>query len=182
MGYFVTRIEEEHLWEAKQLGAHSPQVLLNTLIYFNTKYFMLKTIEEHQKLAFTHIMKHYKQAGKANPVPRGAVTTEKQSLLLRYCPPSDRGRQHDRKCYEQHEIPDPTRCPVKLYEFYLSKCPENVRARNDIFYLQPERSCVPDSPVWFSTSDLNQHQIDKMLRRVLMVREVQEHMLADSNQ
>ena len=26
MGYFVTRIEEEHLWEAKQLGAHSPQV------------------------------------------------------------------------------------------------------------------------------------------------------------
>ena len=36
------RIEEEHLWEAKQLGAHSPQVLLNTLIYFNTKFFMLK--------------------------------------------------------------------------------------------------------------------------------------------
>ena len=26
LGYFVTRIEEEHLWEAKQLGAHSPQV------------------------------------------------------------------------------------------------------------------------------------------------------------
>ena len=51
---------------------------------------MLKTIEEHQKLAFTHIMKHYKQAGKANPVSRGAVTSEKQSLLLRYCPPSDR--------------------------------------------------------------------------------------------
>ena len=51
---------------------------------------MLKTIEEHQKLAFTHIMKHYKQAGKANPVSRGAVTTEKQSLLLRYYPPSDR--------------------------------------------------------------------------------------------
>ena len=28
MGYYVTRIEEEHLWEAKQLGAHSPQVKL----------------------------------------------------------------------------------------------------------------------------------------------------------
>ena len=26
MGYIVTRIEEEHLWEAKLLGAHSPQV------------------------------------------------------------------------------------------------------------------------------------------------------------
>ena len=31
MGYYVTRIEEEHLWEAKQLGAHSPQV--SCLIY-----------------------------------------------------------------------------------------------------------------------------------------------------
>ena len=51
---------------------------------------MLKTVEEHQKLAFTHIMKHYKQAGKSNPVSRGAVTSDKQSLLLRYYPPSDR--------------------------------------------------------------------------------------------
>ena len=58
--------------------------------------------------------------------------------------------------------------------------PENVKSRNDLFYLQPERSCVPDSPVWYSAQDLNQQQIDKMLRRVLMVREVQEHMLADS--
>ena len=46
LGYFVTRIEEEHLWESKQLGAHSPQVLLNTLVYFNTKYFQLKTVRQ----------------------------------------------------------------------------------------------------------------------------------------
>ena len=62
--------------------------------------------------------------------------------------------------------------------FFFS--PENVKSRNDLFYLQPERSCVPDSPVWYSAQDLNQQQVDKMLRRVLMVREVQEHMLADS--
>ena len=68
------------------------QVLLNTLIYFNTKYFMLKTIEEHQKLSFTHIMKHYKKGGTAQPVTRNSTPTpgEKQSLLLRYYPPADR--------------------------------------------------------------------------------------------
>ena len=37
----VTRVEEEHLWESKQLGAHSPHVLLATLMFFNTKYFNL---------------------------------------------------------------------------------------------------------------------------------------------
>ena len=53
---------------------------------------MLKTIEEHQKLSFTHIMKHYKKGGTAQPVTRNSTPTpgEKQSLLLRYYPPADR--------------------------------------------------------------------------------------------
>jgi hypothetical protein len=41
LGYIMTHIEEEHLWECKQLGAHSPHVLLNTLMYFATKNFLL---------------------------------------------------------------------------------------------------------------------------------------------
>ena len=53
LGYFVTRIEEEHLWESKQLGAHSPHVLLNTLVYFNTKYFQLKTVSLLSSLTLT---------------------------------------------------------------------------------------------------------------------------------
>merc|ERR1719225_1832892 len=126
-------------------------------------------------------MKHYKKGGTATPASSGRhshtpTPGEKQTLLLRYYPPTDRGRQHgnDRKCYEQHEISDPTRCPVKLYEFYLAKCPDNVRTRNDMFYLLPERSCVPDSPMWYSgTNELPEHQVDKMLQRILMVREVQ---------
>lgn len=39
--FIVTRVEEEYLWESKQLGAHSPYVLLCTLIFFNTKHFNL---------------------------------------------------------------------------------------------------------------------------------------------
>ena len=67
-----------------------------------------------------------------------------------------------------------------MVDCYFS--PDNVQSRNDLYYLQPERSCAPDSPVWYSTLDLSEHQVDKMLRRALMVREVQEHMLADGNQ
>ena len=50
-----------------------------------------------------------------------------------------------------------------------------------MFYLQPERNCVGDSPVWYSNGALNNHQMDKMLQRLLMVREIQEHMLADAS-
>ncbi|KAG8143051.1 hypothetical protein E2320_000331 [Naja naja] len=56
-GYMFSRIEEEHLWECKQLGAYSPIVLLNTLLFFNTKYFQLKNVTEHMKLSFAHVMR-----------------------------------------------------------------------------------------------------------------------------
>jgi len=178
LGYFVTRIEEEHLWESKQLGAHSPNVLLNTLVYFNTKYFQLKTVDQHLKLSFSHIMKHWKKTPLNNKPGQ-----QQRTVLLRYYPPPLKGQKNEeRKMYEQHENHEnPLRCPVKLYEFYLSKCPESTKNRNDMFYLQPERSCVPDSPVWYSAQLLNKMAMEKMLARLLMVREVQEHMLADAS-
>ena len=130
------------------------QVLLNTLVYFNTKYFQLKTVDMHLKLSFSHIMKHWKKAT-TNMVTKPGQ--QQRTVLLRYYPPPAKGQKpEDRKMYEQHENHEnPLRCPVKLYEFYLSKCPESTKNRNDMFYLQPERSCVPDSPVWYSGQLLN---------------------------
>merc|ERR1711937_360229 len=138
-------------------------------------------MDDHTKLSFTHIMKHWKKGGTATPANKDPPAPgEKRTTLLRYYPPAHlKGSRHDdRKCFEQQELPDnPLRCPVKLYEFYLSHCPESAKSKTDSFYLQPERSCVPDSPVWYSTNNLNPFQLEKMLARILMVREVQEHML-----
>lgn len=54
--YVVTRVEEEYLWESKQLGAHSPYVLLCTLIFFNTKHFNLTV---RLFLSFCCLYKYY---------------------------------------------------------------------------------------------------------------------------
>lgn len=59
----------------------------------------------------------------------------------------------------------------KIY-FLLPSSPESVKTRNDVFYLQPERSCVPDSPVWYSTQALGKESLCKMLHRVKMVKEI----------
>ncbi|KAI5644842.1 glutamine-rich protein 1 [Phthorimaea operculella] len=170
--YIVTRVEEEHLWESKQLGAHSPHVLLSTLMFFNTKHFNLVTVDEHMQLSFSHIMKHWKR----NPnQPGQAKIPGSRNVLLRFYPPQSalEANSRKKKVYEQQENEEnPLRCPVKLYEFYISKCPESVRTRNDVFYLQPERSCVPDSPVWYSTQPLSRAALAKMLHRVKMVKEI----------
>ncbi len=105
--------------------------------------------------------------------------------------------------YEQGENYDnPLRCPVKLYEFYLSKwfvflfflnfsvlklfilfyliSPENVKNRSDLFYLLPEKATLPTSPIWFSSQPLSIKTLDNILNRIKMVKEVNELLLAAS--
>ncbi|XP_018044406.1 PREDICTED: zinc finger MYM-type protein 3 [Atta colombica] len=180
--YIVTRVEEEHLWECKQLGAHSPHVLLSTLMFFNTKHFNLVTVEEHMQLSFSHIMKHWKRNPAAQPPTAVAGKVPgSRNVLLRFYPPQSalEANSRKKKVYEQQENEENAlKCPVKLYEFYLSKCPESVKTRNDVFYLLPERSCVPDSPVWYSTSPLAKEQLIKMLHRIKMVKEINVALLS----
>ncbi|KAG8506823.1 Zinc finger MYM-type protein 4 [Galemys pyrenaicus] len=178
-GYMFSRIEEEHLWECKQLGAYSPIVLLNTLLFFNTKYFQLKNVTEHLKLSFAHVMRRTR-----------TLKYSTKMTYLRFFPPlqkqdsePDKLTVGKRKRNEDDEVPvgvemaentdNPLRCPVRLYEFYLS---ESVKQRNDVFYLQPERSCVPNSPMWYSTFPIDPGTLDTMLTRILMVREVHEEL------
>ncbi|XP_029427284.1 zinc finger MYM-type protein 4 isoform X2 [Rhinatrema bivittatum] len=181
-GVMFSRIEEEHLWECKQLGAYSPIVLLNTLLFFTTKYFQLKTVSEHQKLSFAFVMRRTK-----------TLKYNTKTTCLRFLPPyqkpeaeSDKLSLGKRKRIEDEEgqfmmdmaenTDNPLRCPVRLYEFYLSKCSESVKQRSDVFYLQPERSCVPNSPMWYSTLPIDPGTLDSMLTRILMVREIHEEL------
>jgi len=55
--------------------------------------------------------------------------------------------------------------------------PESIRNRNDIFYLTPEPSCLPESPVWYSAQPLSVEAMNKMLSRIRVVREIQETQL-----
>uniref|UniRef100_A0A3B4AG48 Uncharacterized protein n=1 Tax=Periophthalmus magnuspinnatus TaxID=409849 RepID=A0A3B4AG48_9GOBI len=63
LGYVIpSHVTEEMLWECKQLGAHSPSTLLTTLMFFNTKYFHLKTIDQHLKVAFSKVLRHTRKS------------------------------------------------------------------------------------------------------------------------
>ncbi|XP_067160041.1 zinc finger MYM-type protein 3 isoform X2 [Apteryx mantelli] len=173
-----SRVEEEHLWECKQLGVYSPFVLLNTLMFFNTKFFGLQTAEEHMQLSFTNVVR---QSRKCNTA-RGMAKV----VSIRYYAPAKQKKGRDGgsgKRKREEEVPileqrenrmNPLRCPVKFYEFYLSKCPESLRNRNDIFYLQPERSCIAESPLWYSVIPMDRSMLESMLNRILAVREIYE--------
>ncbi|XP_053719835.1 zinc finger MYM-type protein 4 isoform X1 [Synchiropus splendidus] len=182
-GHVQSRVQEEYLWECKQLGAYSPIVLLNTLFFFCCKYFNFTDVARHRQLSFTHVMRCTK-----------ADTANLKTTYLRFYPPINEGPDAEvsTKKRKEEENSDgilemmenrrnPLRCPVRLYEFYLSKCPESVKQRTDLFYLQPENCCVPNSPLWFSSTPLEDTTLDSMLTRILVVRELHQNLRLGEN-
>ncbi|NXV17586.1 ZMYM2 protein, partial [Cepphus grylle] len=175
-GSIFSRVEEDYLWRIKQLGSHSPVALLNTLFYFNTKYFGLKTVEQHLRLSFGTVFRQWKK----NPL------TMESKACLRYQVSSlcradsedkittgKRKHEDDEPVFEQIEnTSDPARCPVKMFECYLSKSPQNLNQRTDLFYLQPECSVSAESPIWYTATSLDRNTLENMLVRVLLVKDI----------
>ncbi|XP_057255660.1 zinc finger MYM-type protein 2 isoform X2 [Pezoporus wallicus] len=175
-GSIFSRVEEDYLWRIKQLGSHSPVALLNTLFYFNTKYFGLKTVEQHLRLSFGTVFRQWKK----NPL------TKESKACLRYQVSSlcradtedkittgKRKHEDDEPVFEQIEnTSDPARCPVKMFECYLSKSPQNLNQRMDMFYLQPECSVSAESPIWYTATSLDRNTLENMLVRVLLVKDI----------
>lgn len=73
-------------------------------------------------------------------------------------------------------VANPLHCPVRLYEFYLSRCPESVKTRTDVFFLQPEQIVHTHSSHWYTSQPLEATTLQSMLTRILAVREVHQHL------
>ncbi|XP_032369113.1 glutamine-rich protein 1 [Etheostoma spectabile] len=175
LGYVIpSHVTEEMLWECKQLGAHSPATLLTTLMYFNTKHFHLTTPEQHMKVAFSKVLRHTRKN------PANAKDKATSIRLLKGQGPQSAGQngaqyKTDDMYEEQAEDPEnPLRCPIKLYDFYLFKCPQSVKGRNDAYYMTPEPVVAPNSPMWYSSQPLTSQQVEQVLARIIVVREIQE--------
>ncbi|KAG7495343.1 hypothetical protein JOB18_047668 [Solea senegalensis] len=168
LGYIIpSHVTEEMLWECKQLGAHSPATLLTTLMYFNTKYFRLISPAQHMKVAFSKVLRHTRKN------PTNAKDKATCIRLLKAQSATQKGT--DDLYEEQIEDPEnPLRCPIKLYDFYLFKCPQSIKGRNDAYYMTPEPVVAPNSPMWYSSQPITSQQVELMLARIIVVREIQE--------
>ncbi|XP_029982214.1 zinc finger MYM-type protein 4 isoform X4 [Sphaeramia orbicularis] len=169
-----SRVEESYLWECKQLGAYSPIVLLNTLLFFCTKNFHFTTLQQHQTLSFSNFTLSSKPCSRAGKVHYLHFQRSSTANLE----DTERSRKRQREEEEVLEMLEnninPLHCPVRLYEFYLSRCPETVKKRTDMFYLQPEQNVNTQSPYWYTPEPLERTTLQNMLTRILAVREAHQ--------
>ncbi|XP_075879607.1 zinc finger MYM-type protein 4-like isoform X2 [Nelusetta ayraudi] len=179
-GAASSRILESHLWECKQLGAYSPMVLLNTLLFFCTKHFGFTTPAQHRSVSFAnftrcsracsragkiHYLRHHRRTGAGAAPPSGEKALFSERLRRRQAAEQDSLEMLE-------NVTEPLHCPVRLYEFYLSKCPQSVRERADVFYLQPEPNVHTHSSHWYTPQALESSTLENMLTRILAVREL----------
>ncbi|XP_068593230.1 zinc finger MYM-type protein 2 [Cebidichthys violaceus] len=175
------RVEEQSLRSSRQLGEQSPAALLRSLVYLNTKYFGLRTVEQHLRLSFNNVY----GPDTVHPVSREPAVCIRVPSISQDRPVQAESGKRKRTLEDVDQDFDPdedsggssVRCPVKkhecrLYELYRSKCPALLRERLDVFYVQPDPSCGPDDPLWFSSTPLERQILESLLTRVLLVRDV----------
>ncbi|XP_071327127.1 zinc finger MYM-type protein 4-like isoform X2 [Trachinotus anak] len=183
-GVVSSRVEESYLWECKQLGAYSPIVLLNTLLFFCTKNFHFTTLAQHQSLSFVNFTR------RSRPCSRTSKVHYLQYQRSSSATPSHEDTERLRKRQTENggdmemleNVTNPLHCPVRLYEFYLSRCPESVKKRTDMFYLQPEQNVYTHSSHWYTAQPLERTTLQSMLTRILAVREVHQEQGAAQHQ
>nr|VZI02265.1 unnamed protein product [Spirometra erinaceieuropaei] len=165
-GLLICRIEEEHLWEARQLGAESPQILIFTLLYYITKHYCLRTGENHSQLTFANF-----------PVKR---TGDGGKEVVCFVPPQALAGSDTASPPETQVFPlyvnseQPERCPARLYRIYADKCPPALVSQGGAFYLESLSEEALCSSAWFSSVPVSVKDLQVMLNRIKMVKEIQE--------
>ncbi|CAH8613463.1 unnamed protein product [Schistosoma bovis] len=154
-GLLICRIEEEHLWEAKQLGSQSAEILLFTMLYYNTKHIGLRLGTVHRQLSFSQFQ-------------------ISETAVLCHLPGNMFGESDDSITTLSLDAnpQNPQRCPVKLYKAYFARCPPELLDSDSVFYLNP--LYPPQSDLWFSTNPVRPTELQVILNRIKMVKEIQE--------
>lgn len=61
-----------------------------------------------------------------------------------------------------------------VYLSLVFSSPQSVKGRSDAYYMTPEPVVAPNSPMWYSSLPLSYRQVEQMLARIIVVREIQE--------
>ena len=151
----ITIDEENQLWEKGVLGDHSPQSLVDTMLFLCGLNFALRSREEHRSLQVSQFTLTHSPSG---------------SLQLEYTEnysKNNAGGLAHRKVQPKHVLhhandANPKRCLVRLYQAYMSHRPSE--AKTDAFYLTPLKK--PKGNVWYSKTPIGHNTLNTTISRI----------------
>ena len=155
--------EEELLWSKKLLGDHSPQRLIDTLVYLCGTYFALRSVQEHRDLTL-HSFELVERTGE---VP---YLVYHESVSKNH-PGGLKKRSDKPKVVIHHANTErPDRCLIQFFKKYCEHRPNGV---DHLFYLAPIQN--PKTKVWFKASPIGTNTIAKTVKRLCEAAGIQGH-------
>ena len=153
----LTDEEEELLWQTGQLGDHSSQTLVDTMVFMNGVYFALRSGAEHRNL-------------RHDPPQIELVERPGERAYLKYTedisknhPGGLKGRKHNPEVVHHHETTNNiSRCFVRLFKLYQSKCPPDRPA--SAFYLKPLKN--PRGAYWYAVQPIGHDKLNNTVARI----------------
>ena len=147
----LTADEERILWESGQLGLANARSLTNTVWFLLTQHFGLRGRQEHHKMNvedFTFKLddngERYVTFAEGITKTRGGGLRKKERLVIP-------------KMFETVD----DRCPVMIFDFFLSKRPACYRTSGPIYLAIIDN---PKTDVWFKKTRLGVNSIDNIMR------------------
>ena len=124
----ISAAEEEMLWENGVLGSHSPQGLVDTMVFMAGLYFALRSGDEHRHLKFRCI-RLVEKPGCTPCLIYTEATSENNPGGLK------NRKLQNKEVTHYANLQRPDRCFVELYKKYCLHRPPDVTG--DAFYLTP---------------------------------------------
>ena len=154
----ITRDEEDELWRCGKLGISNPVSLLHTIWFLNIQHFGQRGQQEHASVTIENFQRK---------------TDESGLVYIEYFEPPTKTRQHGLHPNlritnpKMFEIPGNEKCPVKIFDFYVSKRP-SVLQKTGRFYLSPKSvfSNDVDEP-WFKSVPIGKNKIATFMKEII---------------
>ena len=150
--------EENKLWSDGLLGADSPQILLDTMVFMCGLYFALRSGQEHRDLQYSQIrLVEPPTASTPHLIYTENISKNNSGGIAK--------RKQEPKVVTHHaNLDNPSRCFVQLYKQYIQHCPDPLKRKCNAFYLTPLKK--PKDNIWFSVTPIGHNTLSKTVGRL----------------
>ena len=147
--------EEEELWKSGALGTQNPQALINTLWFLLTQHFGLRGRQEHHSMKVEDFIQK---------------TDDDGNRYITFAENSTKTRQGGLRKKERLVIPktfetgDALRCPVMVFNLYLSKRPLELREKGSMYLAIIYN---PKTETWYKSNNMGKNKLDSIMKTMV---------------
>ncbi|XP_022248344.1 uncharacterized protein LOC106464838 [Limulus polyphemus] len=147
----LTDSEIDKLFLSRQLGASSKDSIINTLWFYNSIFFGIRSAKRHYELRWGDIL--------LCQLPNGLEYLEYIDQETKKPKEGVMGNFH---IYANLNCPD--RDPIHIYRLYTSHRPECMKKADSPFYLVPNHSKATYNNSWFKRQPLGENRLASLMK------------------